>query len=158
MEATLAAVEAWPLAASLRRSLYLYPLVNALHIIGLALLFGAIVPLDLRLLGFFRTVPIQPLARILPGIAASGLLLAIAAGALLFIVRPLDYWANPAFLTKLTLVSAATANALAQQSGANWRSLAGGGEPSGAVRVRASLSLVLWSAAIIAGRAIGYLD
>lgn len=158
MTGLLAAVEAWPLAETLRRSLVLYPLVNAAHILGLALLVGGIVPLDLRVLGLFRDLPIAPLARLLPLMAAAGLVVAIVAGALLFIVRPLDYAGNPAFLTKLALVGAGTANAVLQQSSRGWREVVRGGRPSAGVRARALASLAIWPAALVAGRMIGYLD
>lgn len=46
----LAALEATELARALRDSVWIYPLVNAGHILGVALLVGSIVPLDLRLL------------------------------------------------------------------------------------------------------------
>jgi len=47
---TLTAIEQWPLAAALRSGRWSYAAVNGGHIIGIALLFGAIVPLDLRLI------------------------------------------------------------------------------------------------------------
>ena len=43
-----AALEATALSQALRASIWLYPLVNTGHVVGIALLFGAIVPLDLR--------------------------------------------------------------------------------------------------------------
>lgn len=45
-----------PWVAALRASRWVYPLVNTGHILGLALLFGAIIPLDLRMLGFWRSI------------------------------------------------------------------------------------------------------
>jgi hypothetical protein len=100
----LAFVAQSPVAQSLKSSRFVYPLVNAAHILGLATLFGSILCLDLRLLGAFRSVPAQPLARYLPRVAAFGLGVAIVTGALLFTVEPQDYAANPAFLTKAALV------------------------------------------------------
>ena len=84
MEALAATVEGLALAEWLRFSRWGYAAVNALHIFGIALLVGAIVPLDLRLLGLWRSVELAPLYRMLSRIAAAGLLLAIASGALLF--------------------------------------------------------------------------
>ena len=50
-------LEALPLAAWLRRPTPAYPLVNAAHILGIGLILGAILPLDLRLMGVFRAAP-----------------------------------------------------------------------------------------------------
>ena len=68
----LSALEQLPFVAELRNSRWTYATVNASHIVGIALLFGAIVPLDLRLMGCWRSVPIQTLARILVPVAAAG--------------------------------------------------------------------------------------
>jgi hypothetical protein len=64
-----------------------YASVNAAHIVGIALLFGAIVPLDLRLMGWRRTVPIGTMARVLLPVAIAGLA-ALVAGLALFLSAP----------------------------------------------------------------------
>jgi hypothetical protein len=154
----LGALEASAVASALRRSLILYPVVNALHIFGIALLVGSIAPFDLRALGLFGTVPLAPLARFLPNVAAAGLALAATAGLLLFSVKPLDYVGNPAFLTKVTLVALGVANAVAQRRTAGWRALLAGEEPGARVRLGAALSLVIWCSALMAGRMIAFVD
>ena len=53
----LGGLEATALARALRDSVWTYPMINAGHILGVALLVGAIVPLDLRLLGVWRSAP-----------------------------------------------------------------------------------------------------
>src|SRR5512145_1609747 len=82
----LADLEATALAQALRDSVWTYPLVNAGHILGVALLVGSIVPLDLRLLGAWRSVPLAPLWEILTRTAGAGLVLAMVFGVLLFII------------------------------------------------------------------------
>ena len=86
-------VQATGLSQTLRASLWLYPMVNTGHVVGIALLFGAIVPLDLRLLGAWRGVPVEHLARPLVTVAACGMTLALLTGSLLFATRPEDYGA-----------------------------------------------------------------
>ncbi len=76
---TLAGLERLPLAVTLKNSVWLYPLVNTAHIVGIALLFGAIVPYDLRLLGLWRDLKRRDLAPILVPMAAVGLLISSAA-------------------------------------------------------------------------------
>ena len=75
----LEALSAWPVAAALRGSAVAYPLVNAAHIASVGLLLGAVVTLDLRLLGAFRSHPLAHLAPPLGRVAAAGLLGALAA-------------------------------------------------------------------------------
>ena len=59
----IGAIEASALGQAMRQSLYLYPAVETVHIVGLALLFGSIAVLDLRQLGLARDVPVTRLAR-----------------------------------------------------------------------------------------------
>lgn len=157
LETALTALGASPLARALAASRYLYPLVNAAHIMALATLFGSIVALDLRLLGAFAQVPVRPLARLLPRVAAGGLTLAILTGFLLFTVQPLDYAGNIAFRTKLSLVAIGTAHALYVHGTGAWRALLrDGAAPGPGLRISAAASLLLWSGAILAGRLIAF--
>lgn len=146
----------WPGAVLLQRSGTAYLLVNAAHILGVGLLVGAILPLDLRLLGFFRGVPLQVVGPFLSRAAATGLVLALATGLWLFTVKPADYLANEAFLWKLGLLAAALVNiAVQHRSGAFARALKDG-EPGTGVRVVALCSAVLWLSVLVAGRWIGF--
>ncbi|MGI8740813.1 MAG: hypothetical protein ACR2KU_14790 [Gammaproteobacteria bacterium] len=90
-------------AEALRGSTWVYPLVNAAHILGFALLLGAIVPLDLRRLGFWRSVPAATLSRVLTPVAMAGLLIAVSAGSLLFIARAVEYAASGLFQAKMRM-------------------------------------------------------
>jgi hypothetical protein len=153
----LHALHNWELAALIRRSLYVYPLINATHIFGLALLIGAILPADLRMLGLFHKVPAAPFLRLMTAISAAGLALAIVTGFFLFSVQPLEYAANPAFLTKLSLVALGVVNALAIRLSPGWREMATSGIISPRLRVGAALSLTVWIAALLAGRWIAFL-
>ena len=83
----------------LQRSGTAYLLVNAAHIVAIGMLFGTIVSLDLRLLGAFQTLPLAVLGPFLSRMAGCGLALAVLTGFCLFSVRPLEYTANPAFLS-----------------------------------------------------------
>jgi hypothetical protein len=149
-------IAAWPGAVLLQRSGTAYLLVNAAHILGLGLLVGAILPLDLRLLGFFRSVPLAVVGPFLSRAAAVGLGLAILTGLWLFTVKPAEYLANEAFLWKLALLAAALVNIVLQhRSGAFARALAEGEVRTG-VRLAAFCSAVLWLSVLVAGRWIGF--
>lgn len=159
LDAWAQGLQASDLSRSLRASLWLYPMVNAGHVIGVGLLFGAIVPLDLRLLGLWRALAVAPLARVLIPTAAAGLLLAAANGALMFASRPLDYIGEPLFGLKLGLIALALANALALRAASwtrGWRETAAGGRAPRAARWAAALSIVIWLAVIVVGRLLGY--
>lgn len=158
LEAVAAAIQATTLSQTLRSSIWLYPLVNAGHVIGIALLFGSIVPLDLRLLGRQADLPLGPFARALIPVAIAGLLLAVSTGLLMFATKPLDYVVEPLFAIKLGLLTLAIVNALALHRRAQWglmRSSAPGPVPAG-WKWAALASLMLWLGVILAGRLIGY--
>ena len=144
------------MAVALRQSPALYPLANAAHILGIGLLIGAIATLDLRVLGAFRPAPLAVLAPPLVRMAASGLVLALVTGFLLFTVRPAAYAANPAFLAKLGLVAAGLLNVLVLRRGAGWRQALAGGAVGWPVRLAAALSLLVWTGAVLAGRWIAF--
>ena len=156
----LTALQNLEAVAALRASRWVYPLVNAAHITGLALLFGAILPLDLRLLGAWREVPLHHLARVLVPAALAGLALAAASGLLLFSVSAAKYAAMPLFLLKLGLIAAALANALMLRRSADW-TLAQIPEVRSDLTFRlkfsALLSLALWIFVILCGRFLAYL-
>jgi len=147
----LEAIGAWPGAGWLRQSSTVYLFVNAAHILGIAGLLGAILPLDLRLLGFLRKYPIEVVVPLLVRCAATGLGLALLTGAWLFSVKPEEYLANPAFRWKLVLLALALINVGFQ----HWATKAGL-HVSRAVRLRAGFSLCLWVSVLVAGRWIGF--
>lgn len=149
----LEAIGAWPGAVWLRQSATAYLFVNAAHILGIALLLGAILPLDLRLLGFFRRFPLDLLRPFLVRFAAAGLTLAVAMGLWLFSVKPAEYVANEAFRWKVMLLATAMVNVAFQHWGRNTSAF----ELTHATRIRAALSLALWVSALVAGRWIGFL-
>jgi hypothetical protein len=150
-------IEALPHSVALRKSVTLYILVNAAHILGIGLLVGAILPLDLRLAGILRMGRIADLAPFLVRVAAAGLTTAILTGLLLFSVKPGEYAANPAFLAKIGLVALALANIVLQHRTEGWRRVRHGASPNLPVRVHAGLSLAIWLSALLAGRWIGFL-
>jgi hypothetical protein len=131
----------------LRLSWWAYPLVNIVHVLGIATLFGAVLVLDLRLLGFWRSIDPGVLARPAATVAASGLAVALLSGLLLFSARARDYAGMPVFWAKMACVAVGIANAvLMQASGLNRRRPALAG----------AISLAAWTSAIAAGRLIGY--
>lgn len=153
----LTTIGAWPGALWLRGSGTAYLFVNAAHILSIALLLGAILPLDLRLMGCFRAVPLAVLGPFLTRSAAVGLALALPTGLWLFSVRPVEYAANTAFLIKMGLLGAALANIALMHIGSGFRRVTAGGPVSPGVRLCALVSFLLWPGVLLAGRWIGFL-
>ncbi|WP_018239077.1 DUF6644 family protein [Ensifer sp. BR816] len=157
MEEVLAWIGTLPFALAIRRSATLYIFVNAAHILSFGILIGAILPLDLRLIGFFRKVPVAVVGPYLSHAAAVGVALTIVTGFGLFSVNPLEYAENPAFLTKVTLLALGVTNAALLHLTPQWRAAVKGGPISLRVRLSALLSIMVWTGAVVAGRWIGFL-
>lgn len=132
----LAPLAETPLARALITSSTLYLLVNAAHILGIGMLFGAILALDLRLLGVAPVVPLAAIAPYLSRLAGAGVLVAVITGLCLFSVRPLEYARNPAFLAKLGLVALGLLNVAAVHFSSGWRTVLAGDVPTAALRSR----------------------
>ena len=149
-------IGAWPGAVLLRGSGTAWVLVNSAHILSLGLLVGAILPLDLRLLGFFRAVPLGMIVPFLSRAAAVGAALAILTGLWLFSMKPAEYLANPAFLAKAGLLALALANVGLQHGNRHFALAVAGGEVRPTVRVVALGSILLWLSVLVAGRWIAF--
>ena len=150
-------IGAWPGAVLLQDSGTAYLFVNAAHILGIGLLVGSILPLDLRLAGCFRSVPLVAIGPFLVRVAAVGAALAILMGLWLFSVRPSEYIANTAFVWKMALLATALGNVALQHHSRDFTLAMEGGSIGAAVRVRAILSALLWLSVLLAGRWIGFL-
>ena len=152
----LEALAGWPGAVLLRQSSLAYLLVNATHILGIALLLGPILALDARLLGAFPSAPLIVMGPLLVRVAKFGAALAIITGIALFTVRPPDYLDNPAFLMKLALLVLALTNAATLDRSRAWRDAVAGNANAARLKLQAAASVVLWLAVLVAGRWIGF--
>lgn len=151
MDSLLAAIGSSDIAAFIRGSRWAYPLVNAAHILGIALLIGTIVVLDARIFGLGRSVTVAAAARFLMPFTIAGLVLAIVAGFVLFSVKPHDYAGNPVFQLKMALIVLALINATVVRRRSLHRDA-----PDRALRIGAALSVVLWLGALLCGRLIAF--
>lgn len=140
-------LEASAPARHLAESEWLYPLINAGHIIGIALLFGSVAALDLKMLGLLgRRVSVQQAESLLRPLAFAGFVMAVLAGFSLFCVQASSYALSTVFRTKMLLLALAILNALVYFN-------------SSSIRIRkpvAGTSLLLWLGVIVSGRLIGY--
>jgi hypothetical protein len=152
----LGAIEASALGTAMRDLPWLFASVKAAHLAGIAMLVGSIALLDLRLLGWRRSMPVRRLAgRVLPWTAASFLLI-VPSGLAMFVARAGELIASPVFALKICLILAAGTNAGIFHAGvfrgsARWDVDA---MPPPAARAAAAASLALWISVIACGRTL----
>ncbi len=147
------------LATTIRDSLLLFPLLEAVHVIGLALVFGTIAIIDLRLLGVASAQ--RSFSRMASDIMTwTWATFAVTAltGALMFITNATVYFNNIYFRAKILLLVMAALNVLvfeltARRTVHQWDE-SPSAPPIG--RVVATVSLVVWVSVIFAGRMIGF--
>jgi hypothetical protein len=143
------------LIVAMRSSLWLFPVIESLHLMGLALTGGAVLMLDLRLLGFgFRRQPVALVARDAERWLLVSLFVMLPTGFLLFMSSAVKCYYLPAFWVKMTSLflavlftfSVRRRAAMAADAGMNpvWTKLV------------AVVSLSLWSSVAIAGRFVGF--
>lgn len=158
----LGALEGSGLARAMREWLWLYPSVEVVHLVGIALLFGSIAVLDVRLLGFSRSIPVRRLAaHVLPWTAGSFVLI-VPSGLLMFIAHATDFIESSVFVLKMLLILAAGLNAalfhaVTFRTADVWdaqemRHL----PPPPSARAAAAASLLLWISVIACGRLLAY--
>jgi len=157
--AILKSLETTALAGRIRDSLFLFPLIESTHVIGLALVFGTIGIIDLRLLGLASTErPFQRMwSDILKWTWAAFALTALT-GALMFITNAGVYYHNFFFRTKMLLLALTAVNMLAFDLTARRTVDRWDRAPSAprAGKAVAAVSLVLWIGIIFMGRIIGF--
>jgi len=152
-------LEQSPVGASVRQSMWLFPILECLHLLGMTALLGVIGTFDLRLLGWvLRRLPLAQMAKKLLPWAWAGFSAQVVTGALLFASEAVKLSTNPAFRIKLLLIGLAGTNALIFHA-MNRRTLPAWDERS-ALPIRAKLaglaSLLLWAGVVVAGRMIGF--
>jgi hypothetical protein len=136
-----------------------YGVVNLVHILGIATLFGALLVLDLRLLGLWRRAPLSALERPAVSLACVGFGVAVVSGTALITTNATEYLGNPFLPMKLTAIGLGLLNAIAIQFLPAWRERHAEPLPPGRRVVLAAIggtSLLCWLAAVMAGRMIGY--
>lgn len=157
MDALVQAIEGGAINNWILSSYWLWPMLETIHFIGLSLLLGAMLIVDLRLAGYLRQIDIMAMHRLLPW-ATFGFLLNLATGTLFFLGDPARYSINIGFQLKMVLVLIAGLNALwfiwkINPRVASWD--ANGDTPRDA-KVVAVLSLVAWFGVLLLGRLIPY--
>lgn len=121
------------------------------HLVGSLVLVGALLPLNLRLIGFWRNTLLADLARVLGQTALLGLVLALASGVALMSQRPFAIAADPAFQAKGALILFAGVNALLLRLVPAWRLLDQVDSRGTISRFRTAgvVSLIAWAGVLV---------
>ncbi|GAA2097476.1 DUF6644 family protein [Actinomadura alba] len=158
VDTVLTWLETVPPASAVRDSRWGYPLTEAAHITGLAIMVGAIVLFDLRLLGAARQLRVTALAGHALRWSRIGFTVVALTGSLMFMAHATQLAYNTVFQLKMLLIAAAGLNILLFHTGLfrdvkDWD--ADVRTPPSA-RAAAVISLTVWPAVIICGRLIAY--
>ena len=145
--------EATGLGLLVRESVWLFPVIEAVHLLGLCLLGGALLLVDLRMLGAGLTnSPVALLARQARPWLIAGTAVMLGSGVLLFLSEAVKCYYSPAFWLKMTTLPVALGFtfavrervAAAEHSSGTYTTVTGG------------LSIALWFTVAAAGRWIGF--
>lgn len=144
------------LGIAMRDSTWAFAIVETIHLIVLAIFGGCILFLDLRLMGVgFRSVSEQNMAREMLPLTVGGAIVMFLTGFLLLVSGPMRYYYNTPFRAKMVFFFAAVVFHFILQVGIA-RSRAQGDHVTAIRKISAVISLLLWSAVGLSGRAIGY--
>jgi hypothetical protein len=159
VDASLKSLEASGLATRIRDSLFLFPLIESIHVFGLALVFGTIAIIDLRLLGIASTQrSFKRMASDILKWTWAAFALTALTGLLMFSTNARVYYHNFFFRTKMLLLALSGINMLVFERTAG-RTIHGWDKAPSAPTVGkavAAVSLVMWISIIFMGRLIGF--
>ena len=156
----MAWLEGSALGHAMRESgVWTYGIVNLVHILGVTSLFGSVLVLDLRLLGFWRKVALAAISTPAVPVATTGFAIAVISGICLLATKATEYVGNPFLYIKFPAIGLGILNVLVLKSLPAWkehkiRELSG--RERSTLAAFGGLSLFCWLTAISAGRMIGY--
>jgi hypothetical protein len=148
-----------PVSIAIRESLWVYPVIETAHVLGMCLFLGLVAMMDLRLVGAtMRTVPMSEVQQRLFPWQMAGLAIMVSSGLLLVLSEPLRFYGNPFFQVKVVLLILAVVNATTfhltvYRRVAEWDTQP---VPPMPARLAGASSLLLWAGIVTAGRMIAY--
>jgi len=159
MEALAQSLEGGAINVWVTSSAWLWPLLEILHFFGLSLLLGALLVIDLRMIGFFRSIDIRATHALLPWVFV-GFALNLVTGILFIFGDPLRYAVHAGFQLKMALILIAGVNALwyAWKIHPKMQNWAADEVPPTLAKGVASVSLVVWTGVLLLGRLIPYVS
>ncbi|HUF71460.1 MAG TPA: DUF6644 family protein [Gammaproteobacteria bacterium] len=151
-------LESTAIAQAIRTVPWIYPALETAHYIGLAMLVGGIMLIDLRLLGLARRLPLRPVIGLIPWVWA-GFIVNAVSGSLIFVYGATNFSGNTAFRIKMVLMLLAGVNAMiftiaAARGGRTWLDAA---SVPATIKAIATASFVLWLGVLTLGRWMAYI-
>lgn len=160
IQAVLQTLQDTSVATFIRESGSAFPALESIHVIGIALVFGTIAVVDLRLLGVasHRRSALRLIQDLLP-FTWVAFVICVITGLLMFSANGTTYAQNTAFLCKMGLLMLAGLNMAIFHLGAfrriaEWDTAL---PPPGQARVAGFSSLALWAGVVFLGRWIAFL-
>jgi hypothetical protein len=148
--------EGLSISIAIRDSKWLFPAIEGVHIVALAVLFGSILVLDMRLFGItLRTKPVRRLAKELEPFTLVSLVIILTSGFLLYASEAMKCYASAPFHVKMLFLFAAVVFHFTAYSRVARADAANAAPPWG--RLVAIVSVLLWLGVGIGGRGIGFL-
>ena len=142
-----------------RDTFWLFPAAEIVHFFGLCLLMGAILIVDLRMLGFARRMSLQATLQFIPA-AGLGLALNLASGIVFLCAHPENYWPSDAFRLKLLAIVVGGFNALwfKWMETPRLEKLPADADVGLRTKFVALLSITIWIAVIVLGRFLPFVS
>ena len=137
---------------------WMWPLCETLHFIGLAVLVGVAGFFDLRLLGFWKHVPVAAIKSFMPW-AMAGFALNLMSGAIFLTIAPSQYFYSGTWWMKVLFLLLAGTNALVFETRLSARmvSLEPGEDSPAAFKAVGAISLTSWFFVLYFGRMLPFL-
>jgi len=137
----------------IRGSTYWFPAIEVVHLIGLTLLYGAVLMVDMRVLGFgLRRQPVARVAAQVTPYTILAIVIMLATGIPLFLSEALKCYENQAFWFKMGSLLLA----MIFQFTVHRKVVSVEGQPTGSMKLGAAVSMLLWLSVGLGGRAIAF--
>jgi hypothetical protein len=139
-------------------TVWVWPTAEILHFVGLSLLIGSLLVVDLRLFGWLPEMRLETTHRLLPWVFV-GFAINLVTGSVFFVGDPIKYAGNWAFQVKMGLVVVAGVNALwfYLKFAAITRHVDQYGSTPAIAKAMGGISLLGWTGVLIMGRLLPYL-
>jgi hypothetical protein len=157
-EAIVDWLKATSLSQYISMSPVLWPVMEMLHFIGLALLIGGAGLIDLRLMGFMKSVPVSAVMQVRKW-AVLGIVINVVTGTLFFIGAPGQYIDNSAWYYKLLFLAVAIVNIVIFETrqGKRMLALAAGQETPASFKIAGAVSMGSWLMVLYFGRMLPFI-
>lgn len=163
MDSTLQSIVQWMEQSAIgvagRDTFWFFPAAEIVHFFGLCLFMGAMLVIDLRLLGFAKRLSLHAAMQFLPA-AALGLFLNVISGIVFLCAHPANYWPSVAFRLKLLAIAIGGLNALwfKWMEAPRLANLPDDADVDARTKLVGFLSLFIWIAVIVLGRFLPFVS